>query len=61
MSVPQNYVQQENSYTFLDNENQRMVALMDYAWQFGGPVLFPFRRKATTKKIVEELVAKTSN
>lgn len=56
MSVPQNYVQQNNSYTFLDNENQRMVALVDYAWQLGGPVYSLSDVESNHEKIVEELL-----
>ena len=52
MSVPQNYVQQNNSYTFLDNENQRMVALVDYAWQLGGPVYSLSDVESNHEKIV---------
>lgn len=38
MSVPLTYEQQENSYTYIDNENQRLVAMVDYMWQLGGPL-----------------------
>ena len=58
MSVPKIYVQQENSYSFIDNENQRLVALMDYAWQFGGPVYSLSDVESNREKIVEELMQK---
>lgn len=58
MSVPQNYVQRENSYTFIDNENQRMVALVDYAWQFGGPIYSLSDVENNHEKIVTELLQK---
>ena len=58
MSVPQNYVQQENAYSFMDSENQRLIALIDYAWQFGGPVYSLSDVENNCENIVEELMQK---
>ena len=54
--VPQNYAQEENTYSFIDSENQRLVALIDYAWQFGGPVYSLADVESNRERIVNELM-----
>lgn len=58
ITVPNSYTQQENSWTFVDNQNQRLIALVDYAWLLGGPVYSLSDVENNREAIVDQLVQK---
>ena len=58
ISVPNSYTQQENSWTFVDNQNQRLIALVDYAWLLGGPVYSLSDVENNREAIVDQLAQK---
>ena len=38
IAIPANYTQQENAYSYIDKDNSRLIALMDYTWRLDVPI-----------------------